>query len=558
MNRKLFFLLPLLTASLSGVAAPGDSTETPFHVDAVSTRLPAPGTPRDQNNYDTSSYMDTQVQAQLQLQLDRETDTVHFIRDNNDPRVVTRTYLLKHAHPYALRTFLREMVQTKRVFGSNTAVECMQFEDGTGVLFISAEEYRFHDSENGMGLDAIVETLDQPGLLHSSGQPKYVYFPANVPAAILKGMIEKVGMNVKGDKAELIGGKDKVQLDPDLNCLFFNTAAYSRRNIEEMLRRYDVPMPEIRIQFQVYEIYSENDEKLGVDFQAWKNNQGMDLFSAGGRFRDNWAATYGGTMDRAQGTERTGFYNFNPKWNSRYLDFLASRGRAKVAHSGEITVRQNSVSTLKRTTEIFYVDNSVPAKESEEQPDGWFAETFDTILGAFHRDSPENDIAIGKGNQQIVTRNPAAFGFSMEVKALSIAPEAAMLNLKLENSSLIGYQSTGAPRIQKGNTVNTGVMVSTQRNQFVIGGLEKREVVRGSTGVPFLKDLPGVGYLFQTESESTRKSEMVLVARCEYLYPESGSPETPQRKIDSIRNDLRDAGGANRHFFRQYGLDQDR
>ena len=119
-----------------------------------------------------------------------------------------------------------------------------------------------------------------------------------------------------------------------------------------------------------------------------------------------------------------------------------------------------------------------------------------------------------------------------------------MLNLTLENSSLIGYQSTGAPRIQKGNTVNTGVMVSTQRNQFVIGGLEKREVVRGSTGVPFLKDLPGVGYLFQTESESTRKSEMVLVARCEYLYPESGSPETPQRKIDSIRNDLRDAGGA--------------
>ena len=506
----------------------------------------------------TPSPLPTQVLPLLNVEVNRETDAITFVNTNNDPFVYTRVYVLKHADPYEIRPFVRNAVSSRRVNTSPTTVECIKYSDGTGILLVSAEEYRFHDSENGMGLDAIVETLDQPGLLHSSGQPKYVYFPANVPAAILKGMIEKVGMNVKGDKAELIGGKDKVQLDPDLNCLFFNTAAYSRRNIEEMLRRYDVPMPEIRIQFQVYEIYSENDEKLGVDFQAWKNNQGMDLFSAGGRFRDNWAATYGGTMDRAQGTERTGFYNFNPKWNSRYLDFLASRGRAKVAHSGEITVRQNSVSTLKRTTEIFYVDNSVPAKESEEQPDGWFAETFDTILGAFHRDSPENDIAIGKGNQQIVTRNPAAFGFSMEVKALSIAPEAAMLNLKLENSSLIGYQSTGAPRIQKGNTVNTGVMVSTQRNQFVIGGLEKREVVRGSTGVPFLKDLPGVGYLFQTESESTRKSEMVLVARCEYLYPESGSPETPQRKIDSIRNDLRDAGGANRHFFRQYGLDQDR
>ncbi len=557
MKRKLF-LLPLFAAALPAFAAPGDTPDSPVYVDSVNRQLPSPGIPRDANNFDTASYMDTQVQAQLLVQVDKETGKVHFIRDNNDPRVVTRTYLLKHAHPYALRTFLREMVQTKRVFGSNTAVECLQFEDGAGVLFVSAEEYRFSDSENGMGLDSIVATLDQPGLLHSSGQPKYVYFPANVPASTLKGMIEKVGMNVKGDKAELIGGKDKVKTDPELNCLFFNTATYSRRNIEEMLRRYDVPMPELRISFQVYELYAENDDKLGVDFQAWKNNQGMDFFSAGGRFRDNWAATYGGTMDRAQGSERTGFYNFNPKWNSRYLDFLTSRGKAKVAHTGEITVRQNTTSTLRRTTEIFYVDNSTPAKETREQPDGWFAKAFDTVLNAFGKDSPDNRIEIGKGNQEIVTRNPQSFGFTMEIRAASIAPEAAMLKLKLENSSLIGYQSTGAPRIQKGNTVDTDVMISTGRNQFVIGGLEKREVVRGSAGLPFLKDVPLLGYLFQTESESTRKSQVVLVARCEYVYPESGSPEEQLRRVDSIRTGTDDAGNSNRYFFRQYGLDADR
>ena len=237
-----------------------------------------------------------------------------------------------------------------------------------------------------------------------------------------------------------------------------------------MLRRYDVPLPEIRIRFRVYELYAENDEKLGIDFQSWKNNAGMELFSAGGRYRDNWAATYGGTMARPQGSERTSFYHFNPKWNTRYLDFLASRGKAGIAHSGEVTVRQNSTSTLERTTQLFSIDTTVPAPETEEQPDGSHAQIFDEILPAFGRELQETGIAVDKANQQTVTRDPNSYGFFMTVKALSIAPEAAILKLTLKNSSLIGYQSTGAPRIQEGNTVTTDVMVSTQRNRFVVGG----------------------------------------------------------------------------------------
>ena len=161
------FLLAAL-AALPLAAAPGDSASTPFYTDSTfngklettARRLPSPGTPRDSNNNDTAGYMDTQVQTQLRLDLGDKVDSVHFIRDNNDPLVVTKTYVLKHAEPYALRTYLREMVQTRRVSGSNTAVECLKFEDGVGLLFVSAEEYRFKDSENGMGIDAIVERLD--------------------------------------------------------------------------------------------------------------------------------------------------------------------------------------------------------------------------------------------------------------------------------------------------------------------------------------------------------------------------------------------------------------
>ena len=552
---KKILLLPLSgLIAIATAAAPGDSASAPLYTS--NTFTPSPGIPRDKNNAPTASYMDSQVQAQLRVDLDRDTDAVHFIRDNNDPRVITKTYLLKHAHPYAVRSLLRDAITTKRVDASYTGVETILFEDGTALLFVSAEEYRFKDHENGMGIDSLVARLDRPGMLNSSGQPKFVYFPANVPAATLMPMIEKVGMNVKDDEAELIGGKDKVKLDPDLNCLFFNTASYSRKNIEEMLHKYDVPLPEIKIKLNVYELYSENDDKLGVDFQAWKNNEGTDFFSVGGRFRDNWAATYGGTMARPQGSERTSFYNFNPKWNTRYLDFLTSKGKAKIAYSGEVTVRQNTTSTLSRTTQIFYTDTTVPPDDTQETIDNWFTRPLDNALQALGRESPGNDIRIGKDNQQNVTRAPQSFGFIMTVKAGSIAPEAAILQISLDNSSLIGYQSSGAPRIQKGNTIRNSVMVSTKRNEFVIGGLEKREVVRGSTGVPYLKDIPGLGYLFQVESESTRKSQLVVAAQCEYVYPESISPEEYDKLIRSIRTRTADAGGRNHYFFNQYLLDR--
>ena len=164
-----------------------------------------PGVPRDSNTNITGGYDSTRVHAQLILSVKDDTQAVHFVRDNNDPRVVTKTYILKNVDPYSFREYLRQMVQSKRVgntsmlqqypgntttqpltatlssvqlgsvnaqmgynppaqLGSNTAVECLKYVDGTGLLMVSAEEYRFKDSENGMGIDTLVKTLDNPAL----------------------------------------------------------------------------------------------------------------------------------------------------------------------------------------------------------------------------------------------------------------------------------------------------------------------------------------------------------------------------------------------------------
>lgn len=77
--------------------------------------------PRDSNFGNTAGYDSTRVEAQLLVPVKEQTRVLHFIRDNNDPRVVTKAYLLKHVDVYEFRDYLRQMVQAKRV--GNTALQ---------------------------------------------------------------------------------------------------------------------------------------------------------------------------------------------------------------------------------------------------------------------------------------------------------------------------------------------------------------------------------------------------------------------------------------------------
>lgn len=502
---------------------------------------------------DNPAYSQSHVQAQLRLNIREGAEVVHFIRDTNDPKIITKTYVLKHADPYSIRPYLREMVQAQRVDYNNAAgranpnyynvyhkdnaagtekifvpcsIECIKFADGTGMLIVSSEEYRFKSSENGMGIDDLVLSLDLPDIMNSSGQPKYIYFPANRSAKELQTMIKLVGANVSNDTVELIGGKDKIEVDTDLNCLFMNTALYSRKNIEEMLKLYDIPHPEVRISCTVYELDAENDGMLGLDFQSWKNNEGVQFLQTGAKFSHNYnlADITGPVLP--DGTVNTNYFNFQPKWNTKFLDFLVSRSKAKVVTTGELTVKNGSTGVLKRASGILYVE-LIPIPSAADDPK--------------------------HGNEVEVV--PANDKFKLELTLTpSITEKATVLNVKVATQSLLGYTSSGALRTSTYES-SQRVMLGNGRNRFYLGGIEKTLVVSDVVGVPLLKDLPGLGWLFSTERESTKKSQLVLVADCEIIRPETAIGEADIKQIELIRKETSDPSDDNHYGYHQYGLD---
>jgi len=592
--------------------------------------------------YASTPYAGSQVQAQIRLNLDKDTRKVHFIRDNTDPYVITKPYLLKYADPMELRANLRNMIKCKQISEDDTNVDIIKYNDGTSILLVSGEDNRFDAQPNAMTMDQIIATLDKPNMSASTGSARYLYFPMYRSATELKTEIYNVGMAHSGDPYELQAGKDFIALDSGLNAMFFYTPVSSKKNITAMLKFYDNPIPQVTVSYTVYEIYAENDARIGDDYQSWKNNDGLDFLSVGGRYRQNWSSTYNGGVLPQSGSNKTQYFNFNPKWSSRYLDFLVSEGKAQIMSTGEVVVKNNTAATVTKNTGLFYdqytpitakaltqtfavANKSITTTKSNLAADYYFTakdtsanaitvtggtftgslgvekiqangtnntaynlsiigdtfvkngvdrgrqiecatfKLYKKTLGGYTGDDPSDpwytwnevtltsDMVIEKGNK-IDTTASNAFGFTMTVTP-KVFNKATILNVAATHSNLMGWKSDGTPRIDRNSQISTEVIVSNGGTRFVLGGLEKREVVRSVSGVPWLREVPGLGWLFSTESESTKRSQLVIVAECRISEFDEPLRADVAARIKELDADLKGSGKKLEWGFDQYGID---
>ena len=123
-----------------------------------------PGVPQAYNNEPTEGYGSSTVQTQIRVDLKDGEEAVHFIRGNTDPFVITKLYELKHTNPYTIRGYIQGVVNATQVSGNPVAVDAVRYNDGRGIVLVSAEDYRFENRGRGDSIDEIIAGLDQPGM----------------------------------------------------------------------------------------------------------------------------------------------------------------------------------------------------------------------------------------------------------------------------------------------------------------------------------------------------------------------------------------------------------
>ncbi len=433
----------------------------------------------------------TTTQTQLRLDITEDTKEVILSKSDTTPFVYTNAFVLKHADPYEVRPYIMNASASTMIDGTDTRVEAVKYSDGTGVLIVSAEDYRFESQADGtLSIPELIEKLDRPGLSSSSGQPKWVYYCKHTNPSTIKDVTEILFSSESGSKT-FESGKDKVAIDTEINAVIFYQIPSNMAKLKALIEEYDAPFDDINVTVKIYEFSEEKDLQLGTDYQEWVNGVANDMI----------------TLD----TGGTNYFNFNPAYTTQYLDFLVAKGKAKVSTSLK--------ASLTDAVAVGDVSASVPADFM-----GYFnlgskytyTSMTDNNVTATGKDPDNNGATLNRVNQSkdktIKATSQIGLELGMEMTAYG---EANQFKYNFTNTSIIGFDGAGVPRTST-STQKGEMLVGPKSNEIVIGGVEKKEVVTVVNKLPFLGSIPVLGYLFSSEDNIVKTSQVVTVISYEF------------------------------------------
>jgi hypothetical protein len=188
-------------------------------------------------------------------------------------------------------------------------------------------------------VDQMVAVMDRPcgakdgeaSIVDGSGIYNYVYRPqyrAN------DAMITNMMADIRSDGYGWYESRN--------NVFYWKDSKSDGDNILSWLKAIDRPVPQVEIRLNIYELQESDFMELGLDWLAWKNGPGMNLFGTGldyTRWKDSLGGSAGSLSTVSQGAMGlTGGFIFAPQFDATYLRMLADKGKARSASSAAIAL----------------------------------------------------------------------------------------------------------------------------------------------------------------------------------------------------------------------------
>ena len=256
------------------------------------------------------------------------------------------------------------------------------------------------------------------------------------------------------------GGEKGTTLSASLKRVIIQETDANLARIQKLLNEIDLPPRQVVIDVKMVEFTLNKDEKLGID---WKT-----IFTQSGRSLP--VAEFFSPLS-SQGTGRLKFGSLGPDHLQIVLDFIQGNSSAKILSNPQLTVLDGSTATLEVADDIPYRTSTV---------------SQGTIVEA---------VAFAKSG---VTLEVTPIIFKNEFVNLVITPQITNRNGDFDGIPIISTKSTEtALNIRNNHTV-------------IMGGLISHTKTVEINSIPIISKLPGIGKLFQSQSESFRANELVF------------------------------------------------
>ncbi len=278
---------------------------------------------------------------------------------------------------------------------------------------------------------------------------------------------------------------------------------------EKIARTVDIPVNEIVVDAKFYEVTSNSDHKLGLDYITWKNGPGKDLFDLGWQHvRSYYDVDIDGVDSESFSFHETNnHHSYDALATASFVDFLEVKGKATMLASGTIKTVSAQMGSLKSLEPIAMIQAS--GTNTETAPNEW-----DRFVN-YSRNATKGQVGL------FLNILPFIGGGSTE---MYVGASISNVIGKTPVPSADGDETQ--PIISESSVVSQVRVRDGER--LVLAGLTRTENIKQKQGVPWLGDLPVLGYVFGGETSVNRVRNVLItldVATMAGLVdPKSGVP----------------------------------
>ncbi len=302
----------------------------------------------------------------------------------------------------------------------------------------------------------------------------------------MEGVIQKIDVPVQTEvfdlgyaKAEDISNKISEVLTPTIGSMKFDErsnkvvvsdTAQTLTKIRKIIEAFDEKDKQVLIEAKIVQITLNNEHKMGVDWEAIiRDYHSLDLTSS---------------FDVLTSTDKSGRLSIGTVASDDYtalIEALDTVGTTNILSSPRITAINNKEAKI-------LVGSTEP-----------YVTTTTTTPSSGPTTTAESVNFIDVGVKLYVTPTIHDDGFV----TMKIKPEVSSVtsNLTTSNNNTIPVVET--------SEAETTVMVKNGVS-IVIGGLIKEEKIKSTRKVPFLGDIPVMGFAFRNQDDETTKTEIVI------------------------------------------------
>lgn len=415
---------------------------------------------------------------------------ITFIEDDAQKNMASKTYQLKYTKAADVAPFIRSAVV--RYCKESVVSSINDSKRNRQILLVST----------GIKMipyvDKLVEALDR-----NAKFDKYSNITGNGIAVgfyqpTYRAADSMLEVMIKGDVAS--GSQDgNIKFDAKRNMFYFKDTPSTVDDIKDKLSWLDKPIPQSRVELAVYEVRDSDLQDIGIDYLAWKNGPGLNLFEASYNALNiqiaekiveslvNRGAELFGSTSLGFG----GFYTA-PAFDMSFVRILQQNGKATLSSTASLLISNVPDKT-------FSVSFAPEYQNIEKNKDHI---TSVSVGGDSSLTADINNTVITAGDNGVVN-----------------------FNYQLVNSNVVERNNMGAELTEVENVSASASLPFNK--EVVLASWTRTAMVEQTIGVPFLCELPVLKYIFGTTTKNAEKIRCIVTVRAvPVVYNKNMAPGT--------------------------------